>query len=392
MKKNWSEQRAERGGFALPVAMFAMVLIGVLVTGGFYMAQQETRIGVASNNAQSAFYLAEHGIYSTLANWDPQTFGTVAAWSSTTVTGTGTDGTYSVDVMPMTQRLFFLRSTGTVTSGGALWSGATRDVGMIARVVSPNMQPPAALSTQGDLRIGGASQIDGGDTNPGAWAGLCTNPLNDQPGVLIDDSTNVDYQGNSYSVQGNPAVAEDATITAASLLDFGELQWADLVALAEKRYNTTSTITNTAADSVLSGGSYVCNSSLRSNWGDPLNPGAVCGNYFPIIYAAQTLRINSNGYGQGILLIEGDLEVQGGFTFYGPVFVKGELRTAGTGGHFNGGVLAANVDLSTSAVLGNAVVTFSSCAVERAILNNTALTKARPLARRSWVDLSSISY
>ena len=378
-----------RAGFALPVAVFAMV---VLATGGFYMARQETRIGVASQNAQSAFYLAEHGIYSTLANWDPQTFGTVAAWSSTTVTGTNTDGTYSVDVMPMTQRLFFLRSTGTVTSGGALWSGATRDVGMITRVVSPNMQPPAALATQGNIRIGGSTQIDGTDTNPPGWTGLCSNTLEDEPGVLIDDSTNVDYRGGQYSVHGNPAVAEDATITTESLLDFGDLQWAELVTLAEKRFDYNYTITNTAADSVLSGTSYRCRTSTLLNWGDPLNPGAVCGNFFPIIYAAQSLRINSASAGQGILLIEGDLEVAGGFTFYGPVFVRGELRTAGTGGHFNGGVVAANVDLDASSVLGDAVVTFSSCAVERAILNNTALTKARPLARRSWVDVSSISY
>jgi hypothetical protein len=90
------------------------------------------------------------------------------------------------------------------------------------------------------------------------------------------------------------------------------------------------------------------------------------------------------------MLIEGNLSVQGGFEFYGPVFVKGELSTQGTGGHFNGGVVAANVNLGSSTVLGNAVVSFSSCAVERAILNNSALTQVRPVAMRSWVDLSAV--
>ena len=57
--------------------------------------------------------------------------------------------------------------------------------------------------------------------------------------------------------------------------------------------------------------------------------------------------------------MEGDLSVQGGAEFYGPVIVKGSLKTAGTGGHFNGGVLAANVDLEQSSFLGNGVVNFS---------------------------------
>lgn len=70
--------------------------------------------------------------------------------------------------------------------------------------------------------------------------------------------------------------------------------------------------------------------------------------------------------------------------------MKGTLSTAGTGGHVQGGVIAANVDLDTSTVLGNALVQFSSCAVTRAVLNNDDLTRMRPLAQRSWVDLSNV--
>ena len=52
---------------------------------------------------------------------------------------------------------------------------------------------------------------------------------------------------------------------------------------------------------------------------------------------------------------------------------------------------AANVDLEDNTVLGTADIVYSSCAIERAILNS-ALTQARPLDARSWVDLSSVSY
>ena len=126
------------------------------------------------------------------------------------------------------------------------------------------------------------------------------------------------------------------------------------------------------------------------NWGDPTDPSGVCGSYFPIIYAADNISINANDFGQGILLVEKDLAIQGGFTFYGPVIVKGTLKTAGSGGHFEGGVIAANVSLETTTVLGDALVQYSSCAVTRAILNNSSLTRVRPLERRSWVDLSAV--
>lgn len=387
------QTRECRAGFALPIAVFALVVIGVLVTGGFYMARQETRIGVASQNAQEAFYLAERGIYTTLAEFNAATFTANGMWNPVSVSDTFPDGHYTVSVTPMTTRLYFLEATGTVSRGGALWSGATRQVGVLARVNIAQMEPPAALSTQGSLQIGGSSMIEGHDTAPSEWGELCdTSSVNDKPGVMIDDTTNITYSGGAYSVDGEPQMSQDTTITTASLLDFGDFTWEDLVALANKTYPSSATVTNTAADSVLSGGSFVCRESTQGNWGDPINPAAVCGSYFPIIYAAQSLKINSSSFGQGILLVEGDLEVNGGFTFFGPVYVRGELKTAGTGGHFNGGVVAANVDLDTSTVLGNAVVTFSSCAVERALLNNSALNQARPLAQRSWVDLSSISF
>jgi hypothetical protein len=387
-----NERMGNRGGFALPVAVFALVIIGVLVTGGFYMARQETRIGVASQNAADAFYLAETGIYQTVSSWANGTMSSIGTWNVDTLTGTGSNGTWSVEVMPMTTRLYFLNATGTVTKGGPLWSGATRQVGLIVRVSSAEMEPPAALTTQGNLTVGGSSQINGTDTPPTGWGGLCGAGPGNKPGIMIDDTTNISYSGKNYTVAGAPAVQQDTTITTATLLDFGDYVWDDLTSMAQKTYPTTTTLTTFAPDSVLSGGSYRCRETTLNNWGDPLNPTAVCGNFFPIIWGKQTLRINASSYGQGILLVDGDLEVQGGFTFYGPVYVKGEFKTAGTGGHFNGGVIAANVDLNTSTVLGNAVVTFSSCAVERAILNNSALSRAKPLAQRSWVDLSNIAY
>ena len=59
------EQKKQRG-FALPVAVFALVIVGVITTGGFFMARQEGRIGVASEHAGMAFYLTEQGLVDVL--------------------------------------------------------------------------------------------------------------------------------------------------------------------------------------------------------------------------------------------------------------------------------------------------------------------------------------
>ena len=64
--------------------------------------------------------------------------------------------------------------------------------------------------------------------------------------------------------------------------------------------------------------------------------------------------------------------------------VTGHLKTTGTGGHFTGGVLAQNVDLERNTVLGNAVISYSSCAAGMAMKSVASPVLARS---RSWVDL-----
>ena len=155
-------------------------------------------------------------------------------------------------------------------------------------------------------------------------------------------------------------------------MTFGDVGWEDMVSLAEKTLSSVPSISP-----VVSSGA--CLTSAPGNWGAPTDPTSPCFNYFPIIYFTGDAQF-TGGAGQGILLVEGDLKVTGGFEFYGPVFVKGTLTTMGSGGHFWGGVVAANADLNDlNTVLGNAVITYSSCAVTRAILNNSALTKVAPV-------------
>ena len=386
----YQTSNSERG-FALPAALFGLVVVGVLVTGGFYVARQESRIGVANQHASKALYLAERGVSDVVTTYGVSAVAGLPVWGDTTFTNTMSDGTWDVTVTRTNAQTFFLDGTGTVTLGGYMLGGAQRRVGMIAKVFSANINPPAALSTQGKLKIGGSSVVNGIDEIPTELTSVCdASTLDDKAGIMIDDLDNINTLGKWDDAYGDPPILEDDTITAESLLNFGGMTFDDLAALADIDFFSSETITGTAPDSVFVGGDWVCNTSDKYNWGYPQNPNATCGSYLPIIYAHSDLHIASSASGQGILLVEGDLKLTGGYEFFGAVIVKGKLSTQGTGGHVVGALIAANVELNTSTVLGNALVQYSSCTLSRATLNNSSLTRFRPIADRSWVDLSNL--
>ena len=97
---------------------------------------------------------------------------------------------------------------------------------------------------------------------------------------------------------------------------------------------------------------------MESNWGAPTDKANACFTYFPILYHYGDLSISGSGAGQGILLVEGNLNVQGRIDFYGPVIATGGVNIRGTGSDdvkFYGGVMAQDVTLDDSKLTGNAI-------------------------------------
>lgn len=377
-------------GFALPVALFALVVVGIMVTGGFFLARQESRISVAGNNADQALSLAERGIEEVRLDWIQRKYNGLNLWQDTTITGTTNQGDWEVVVTRTDTTNYFAQSTGTVTRGGAVLSGASRRVGLLLRVKFPELEPPAALATSGPLEAEGQSDVLGTDQSPAGWGGSCQGS-DDKPGALMQDLGQLS-QGGQADFEGDPPTDEDATMTSESLLTFGELDYDDLIGFADKVYTGDTEITGTAPDSLSSAGGWECDVDVQNNWGDPENAGATCYDYFPTIHVQGDLTLNSSSSGQGILLVDGDITLQGGYEFYGIVIVKGALLTEGQGGHVNGGLIVANEDNTQSRAAGSSVIQYSSCAAARAIRNSQGASKPKPLTYRSWVDLTSISY
>jgi hypothetical protein len=126
----------------------------------------------------------------------------------------------------------------------------------------------------------------------------------------------------------------------------------------------------------------VCETTAQlSNWGDGNDHSSPCGAYSPIVWLKGSGRI-VGGQGQGVLLVDGDLSLDGPFTFYGLVVVRGRLSVAGNAAATIYG--AVSVGSAALAPSSSVTVNWSSCAVTQALLGTGIATLSRS---RGWVPL-----
>jgi hypothetical protein len=373
-----TSHRTGTRGFALAVTVFALVLIAALIAGVFFAARQETRLGENVQSAEHAFDAAEAGLQAVVAQWDPDVYDDLAPGGVAEFSGRlpGATGSYAGSVRRLSRRLFLIRSSGQDAAGMA-----RRSLARLVRLAPPPLAFGAALSVTGPLVVGRASHVEGLDSGPAGWDCPPAGPV--QPGVAIGDAAALTVPGcaDTACVHGDPPVRVVATMGDSASRAADEAVWASLASLATKVYDAAS---GPVAGPRPSGTATGCDTFAQDNWGEPAVPAAVagCSHYYPIILARGNLSV-SGGSGQGILLISGDLTVDGGFAFYGPVVVRGQLIVRGGGGRFLGAVKASQASLLPSGA-GSAEVAFSGCAVSSALL---ARAPATPLPTRSWAQL-----
>ena len=379
--------QSRREGFALAATILAMLVVGAIVTGGFYAASQEGQIARSTSSADDALFIAETGMTNTMVQTTPTTLTGIALsgslnGSATNVTvGGQTLGNYVARIARVSDRLFVISATATVTRGGR-YAGATHQVASLLRLRTADFDNQAAVMVYGDLAVGGNAEVDGTDYYPSSWTGVGCSLTTGTAAVLTNPSTTVSTSGSA--VITGPTVRQP--LTANDFNVFGDITWLDLVSMKDKTVSGTIN----PAPVVVSG---VCDMTLNTNWGSS-SPTNACYNYFPIIYAPGNLNISSSNEGQGILLVEGDLDITGGFNFYGVAVVKGTIRIPGTGGHINGTTLVygdGQIATTSATSTGNSLLQYSSCSIQRAVLNNTSLTRLTPIVNRSWMDISAIS-
>jgi hypothetical protein len=263
-------------------------------------------------------------------------------------------------------------------------------VATLARLTFVSATAKAAVTVTKPIKFNGnAFEVIGNDSVPQGWggeAGCTTGP--DMAGVRSATTTGA-AKADDDNLYGNPPqVANDPTVTSDFFNIFGDVTFdelkksADIVLPSSNPYNSVG-------PSLTAGAPQRCNTADQLNWGEPhRGAGAVaqCYNYFPIIYASGTqLQLTGGGRGQGLLLIEGDLSIAGGFEFTGLIVAKGGIKVNGNGNKITGALLAQDVSIDDqNSISGNTTLQYSSCALSKAIKGSAY---AEPLSYRSWVQL-----
>jgi Tfp pilus assembly protein PilX len=368
--------RNERG-IALVVAIVALVVIGAIVAGTFFISTLEQKTAENSVEAAQAYQAAEAGIVKNVANWDTGNNTLVVDGNTTIAQDSVAPGTYfNVTISRLNSSLFFLRSVGTR-------NGATQTLAMVLRTVTINPNVNAAVTAKGNVSVGGNASIDGTNTNPSGWSGCASSP--NMGGIRT--SGTVSTNGNP-TIAGSPArIQNDSSVTDALFqTPFNQFKAMATMTLAGGNGNGSYITYNGMVPST-TGSPARCNRTDANNWGEPLRTGgyvAECAAYSPIIYFDGNVKV-TNGRGQGILLIDGDFSITGNFSWTGLVIAIGQVKTGNGTSNVTGAILANNADIGDqTSFSGTPVVSYSKCAIDY-VLNNTAV--ARPLAMRSWAQV-----
>jgi hypothetical protein len=389
--------RNERG-IALVLAVFAMVVIGALVAGTVLVGRIEFQSSQAALHAVAAQEAAEAGLVDRIDNWDVMVYNemgfgpTNAIFGGTVQLGpAGSNVEYVDRVTRFNQTMFLVESTGRrLGAGGTVL--AERTVAGFMRLARPTVSVNAAVTVTDPIQFNGnAFTVTGENDNPGGW-GDCdptrADNLDDLVGVRSSTGTGVG-SGDLDNVTGYPVpyVDNDPTITSETFQDYLDYTYATLAAQdgvkllpASTPYYFLPTVQLTDATK--------CDRDLLVNMGEPHRPPDVavppCYGYFPIAHGtANRTKMAANARGQGTLLVDGDLEIQGGFEWNGIILVRGSVIIAGMGNKIYGALLSESVT-ENNAIGGDITITYSACAIAKAVQGSSLPV---PLRTRSWVSV-----
>jgi hypothetical protein len=374
-------------------------VLAALGGGAFAMSTQSFRGGRNAMVEQRAFAVAESGLNQQVGDWDPalnavqQSGGLPVDSTVTTRIFVANGDTAVVRVTRLDPMLFNVYSVGRASIPNPQLQ-ATRTVSALVRVAYPTINPQGAITTNGDATMeGSAFSADGRDRIPfansaTAWdpnrcAGLTgpnTYALAVPPGARVSGNQS-NFQG-PLTVLRTQVAADPNTYIA-----FGTETMNTLIQNADLTYDPAD-LTRNIYPSANADGTCRKGDALHPNWGEP-NGGAdavtACQSYFPIIYVRGSASIQGNGRGQGILIVDGDLQINGTFDWLGLVLVKDDMNKGNGSATITGAVMARNVDMNDASVFGgNQAVNYSRCAIESALRGSAILIRVRD---RSWTQL-----
>jgi hypothetical protein len=390
---------AVRHGLALPSALLLLVVLSTLAAGAFTASRQSFRGGRNALIEQRAMSVAEFGLNQQVANWRtelnlPAPRGLAVGRVDSSNVWVAAGDTARVRITRLTNMLYHVESVGRASIPNPQLT-ATRSVGAILRLAYPSIEPRGAITAGGRVELQGSSTVDGRDYVPYSWDsnvawadGDCAGMRGTlMPAIAVPPGTNQQDSSTRNIPSGAPRVVFDpAAGDSNTYARFGTETWNTLTANATIRYLGGA---QPGSDLAPIDSSGECQMSVRDNWGEPFRGAgsvAACRNYFPIIYVDGDLDLQSNGRGQGILLVNGSLRLRGTFDWVGLIIVRDDVDRGNGTADVTGAIMARNVNLSDGGSIwtGTQEVRYSKCAIESALRGSAILVRATD---RSWTQL-----
>jgi len=391
-------------GMALAIAIVALVIVGALIAGALFSGTQEQRVAENVRRVQESFGVAEEGVYDIIRGWntvaakqkyaDLYPYPAVAPSRDTALFGRTTakskTGSYSGEMYKLNDQLYMIDMTAQDTmslAGRIRGGGASQRIGLLARIRPLQVNTQAAVTSGGADVVVGSASIDGNDHPPTGWAG-CPPLDSAKAGIRTQSDGNVSTSGHPTLI-GNPPVLKDPTLADSSFTHYGDVTYTDLASSATITV-AAQNFSNSIAPAVVGGVCDHTGNNAWLNWGSPSTPTGPCGGFFPIIHITGNGAVINGQEGQGLLLVDGGLSIQGGFQFYGVVIIKGSLKTSGGGStpaHFWGTVMVqdtAQFTDTTNNISGSANLLYSKCAIIKALAKTGVGSMMRS---RGWVQL-----
>lgn len=372
------EHSVDCRGMALPLALLALVAIGLLIASIFLLARLEQRAGrqIAASMASDA--AAEAGLARVVALADSIRFDTLPLHRMTEIDrGSLGGGVHFVDsVFRLSADGFLALATGAETDPtGRLIARSVH--GRFTLFDGPSFASAGTVTSIGPVLFDGTTNVDGNDLPPPVLLGTC--PTSGTAIAAVADSLGEAAFGSACPsgscLHGSPSLLGDSSLSRTRLEQFGSWPLSTLLASADLHLGGTLSGMSPTINPM----THACDSSGGSNWGEPDDSSSPCSGYLPIIALAPGSRVEA-GRGQGVLIGEGDLEIGDGFEFVGPVVVLGRLRISGTGVRLWGALRLLHPTSDTASITAGSIG-FSRCALARVEAARRAL---RPLPERSW--------
>ena len=346
--------QSHRRGFVLPLVIIATLLVAVLAAslqGVVWRATRQARLGFAG---ERALHAADAAIVAQLSAWDARAFASSPIGTRTIFTPALPSGRSATVTLVRTSIDGALIEALGVSTHNGVPQNAERRVTRVLTVRNPPLQLESPLTILGSAVFASAGTVSTTDETPPGWSADCAG------------SDSIDAPGRSVT----------DTLAARALFD---ARWPQWLASASRSESAGSV---TALAPIVTG--PLCTpgtGELRRGMGAV----SACTNEWGAraVMSAWPLTLGASSRHQGVLMIDGDLNVARDLEVFGLLMVRGALNDSG--GHLR--VLGAALvrdEMGHGSRFGFASrVRYSRCALRRAL---SATGAPAAITTRGWLE------